>query len=151
MNLNYIGSVAERFMKFRSSLSTEENISEDIFNAISIYVPKSLATANLVTGSYNPTEITATKYAVITVTIDNYLDVLNETGSLLKQWLPVFNDGANSDVTLYLVIFDDTSFAPTTGEASITWNPLTKAFKELYFISFFKTLFSEKYDEKDDD
>lgn len=149
MNLNYIGSVAERFMKFRSSLSTEENISEDIFNAISIYVPKSLATANLVTGSYNPAEITATKYAVITVTIDNYLDVLNETGSLLKQWLPVFNDGANSDVTLYLVIFDDTSFAPTTGEASITWNPLTKAFKELYFISFFKTLFSNSYDGTD--
>lgn len=149
MNLNYIGSVAERFMKFRSSLSTEENISEDIFNAISIYVPKSLASANLVAGAYDSSEITATKYAVITVTVDNYLDVLSDTGSLLAQWLPVFNDGANSDVTLYLVIFDDTSFKPTTGDASISWEPLTKAFKELYFISFFKTLFSKSYDKTD--
>ena len=139
MNLNYIGSVAERFMKFRSSLSTEEDVSEDIFNAISIYVPKSLASANLVAGAYDPDEITATKYAVVTVTVDNYTDVLSETGSLITQWLPVFNDGTNSDVTLYLVIFDDTGFAPTVGDASISWSPLTKAFKELYFISFFKT------------
>lgn len=149
MNLNYIGSVAERFMKFRSSLSTEENISEDIFNAISIYVPKSLASANLVAGAYDPSEITATKYAVITVTVDNYTDVLSDTGALLTQWLPVFNDGANSDVTLYLVIFDDTGFTPTVGDASISWSPLTKAFKELYFISFFKTLFSSSYDATD--
>lgn len=146
MNLNYIGSVAERFMKFRSSLSTEEDVSEDIFNAISIYVPKSLASANLVAGAYDPDEITATKYAVVTVTVDNYTDVLSETGSLLTQWLPVFNDGTNSDVTLYLVIFDDTGFAPTVGDASISWSPLSKAFKELYFISFFKTMFSEHYD-----
>lgn len=146
MNLNYIGSVAERFMKFRSSLSTEEDVSEDIFNAISIYVPKSLASANLVADAYDPAEITATKYAVVKVTVDNYTDVLSETGSLLTQWLPVFNDGTNSDVTLYLIIFDDTGFAPTVGDASISWSPLTKAFKDLYFISFFKTMFSEHYD-----
>lgn len=150
-NLNYIGSVAERFMKFRSTLSTEEDISENLFNAISIYVPKSLASANIAEGAFTPSEITEDKYAVIAVTVDNYKSVLKETGSLMTQWLPVFNDGTNSAVTLYLVIFDDTDFAPTLGQASIAWNPLSKAFKDLYFISFFKTMFSPKYNGGEDD
>lgn len=76
MNLNYVGSVAERFMKFRSSLATEENIDSNLFNAISIYVPKSLAEANLATGSYTPSAVTADAYAVIAVTVDNYKKVL---------------------------------------------------------------------------
>lgn len=151
MNLNFVGSVAERFMKFRSSLATEEDISENIFNAVSIYVPKSLAENNLAEGSYEPNDITATKYAVIPVTVDNYTSVLNETGALIAQWKPVFNDGTNTAVTLYVIVFDDTNFSPTTGTASIVWSPLSKAFKELYFISFFKTMFSEHYDGSKDD
>lgn len=146
MNLNYIGSVAERFMKFRSSLSTEEDISENIFNAISIYVPKSLASTNLADGSYDADSITATKYGVIAVTVDNYSTVMKEGGALLTQWLPIFNDGVNSAVTLYIIIFDDTTFAPSVTASGITWKPLSKAFNELYFISFFKTMFSEHYD-----
>lgn len=146
MNLNYIGSVAERFMKFRSSLATEENVSEDIFNAVSIYVPKSLASANLVDDAFDPADITATKYGVIAVNVDNYNKVFKEGGALLSQWLPVFNDGTNSAVTLYIIIFDDTTFAPTVTANGIVWSPLSKAFKELYFISFFKTMFSEHYD-----
>lgn len=145
-NLNYIGSVAERFMKFRSSLSTEENISENLFDAVSIYLPKSLASNNLAEGSYTPSEITADKYAVVAVTVDNYREVLKATGALLSQWSPVFNDGANVAVTLYIIIFDDTTFAPTVGDKAIEWSPLSKAFNELYFISFFKTMFSEHYD-----
>ncbi len=145
MNLNYVGSVAERFMKFRSSLATEEDVSENIFNAVSIYVPKSLAGNNLADGSYNPEEITADKFAVIAVNVDNYKSVLKDTGALLSQWLPIFNDGVNSAVTLYIIVFDDTSFAPTVSAGAISWAPLTKAFKELYFISFFKTMFSEHY------
>ena len=145
-NLNYIGSVAERFMKFRSSLLTEENISENLFNAVSIYLPKSLASNNLADGSYDPAEITAEKYAVVKVTADNFREELKDTGSLLSQWTPVFNDGANVAVTLYIIIFDDTGFAPTLGAQSIAWSPLSKAFNELYFISFFKTMFSEHYD-----
>lgn len=146
MNLNYVGSVAERFMKFRSSLAETEGVAENLFNAISIYVPKSLAQANLASGSYTPSEVTAEKYAVITVTVDNYKDVLAEGGALLTQWLPIFNDGTNMSVTLYIIVFDDTSFSPTLTDGAITWNPLSKAFKELYFISFFKTMFSEHYD-----
>ena len=148
MNLNYVGSVAERFMKFRSTLTTEEDISENLFNAVSIYVPKSLASANLASGSYEPSEVTADKYAVIAVTVDNYTSVLADGSVLLSQWLPVFNDGTNSAVTLYVIVFDDTGFAPTITAGAVTWAPLSKAFKELYFISFFKTIFSEHYDGK---
>ena len=143
MNLNYIGSVAERFMKFRSTLATEENISENLFNAISIYIPKSLANKNLAEGSVVADEITADKYAVVAVTVDNYKTVLKAEGALMSKWLPVFNDGTNSSVTLYLIIFDDTDFAPTVTATGINWQPLSKAFNELYFISYFKVMFSE--------
>lgn len=133
-------------MKFRSTLKTEENVENNLFNAVSIYVPKSLAAANLASGSYTPSEVTADKYAVIAVTVDNYTSVLAAGSVLLSQWLPVFNDGTNSAVTLYIIVFDDTSFAPAVTANALTWQPLTKAFNELYFISFFKTLFSEHYD-----
>lgn len=145
MNLNYIGSVAERFMKFRSSLASTEEIDINLFNGISIYVPKSLAEAQLESESYDPTAVTADDYAVITVTVDNYSKVLKSTGDLLAQWLPVFNDGTNSSVTLYIIVFDDTGYAPTVGASSITWAPLTKAFNDLYFISAFKTMFDTDY------
>lgn len=135
-------------MQFRTLFKVTEDINEDLFNAISIYMPKSLAAANLISGTYDPTAIDATHYGVVTVTTDNYRRILEETGSLMTQWLPVFNDGTNFDVTLYIVIFDDTGFSVTTGAASITWAPLSKAFNELYFISFFKTMFSEHYDGK---
>lgn len=146
MNINYVGSVAERFMKFRSTLKTEEDVTENLFNAVSVYVPKSLASANLASGSYTPSEVTPAKYAVIPVTVDNYASVFAEGSEMLSQWLPVFNDGTNGDITLYLIIFDDENFAPTVTAKGIVWEPLSKAFKELYFISFFKTMFSEHYD-----
>lgn len=146
MNINYVGSVAERFMKFRSRLAETEGVAEDLFNAISIYVPKSLAERNLASASYDPTAVTAENCAVIAVTVDNYKDVLAEGGALLIQWLPVFNDGTNFAVTLYVIVFDDTGFAPTATAGALTWSPLSKAFNELYFISLFKVMFSEHYD-----
>lgn len=145
MNLNYVGSVAERFMKFRSSVASTETSDLNIFNAISIYVPKSLASANLDASSYDESTVTADNYAVITVTVDNYTDVLASGSQLLSQWLPVFNDGTNSEVTLYVIVFDDTGFAPSLTAGAITWAPLTKAFEELYFISVFKTMFDTDY------
>ena len=146
MNLNYVGSVAERFMRFRSRLAETEGVAEDLFNAISIYVPKSLAEAQLSSEAYDPTAVTADTYAVIAVTVDNYKDVLADGSVLLSQWLPVFNDGTNFAVKLYVIVFDDTGFTPTLTAGAITWAPLTKAFNELYFISLFKTMFSEHYD-----
>ena len=50
-----------------------------------------------------------------------------------------------NDVTLYIIVFDDTTFTPVVTDTSISWAPLTKAFKELYFISCFKTLFDTDY------
>ena len=132
MNLNYVGSVAERFMKFRSALASTEEIDENLFNALSIYIPKSLATAQFESGAYDGSKVTADKFAVITVTVDNYANVLKNTGALYAQWLPIFNDGTNLAVTLYCIVFDDTSFSPTLGAGAISWSPLTKAFKELY-------------------
>lgn len=146
MNLNYVGSVAERFMKFRSALASTEEIDENLFNALSIYIPKSLATAQFESGAYDDSEVTADKFAVITVTVDNYADVLKSTGALYAQWLPIFNDGTNLAVTLYCIVFDDTAFSPALGDGAISWSPLTKAFKELYFISYLKFMFSEHYD-----
>lgn len=145
MNLNYVGSVAERFMKFRSSLASTEEIDLDIFAGLSIYVPKSLAEAQISEDSYDPDSVTAEKYAVITVTVDNYSKVLKDGSALLSQWLPIFNDGTNGAVTLYLIVFDDTGFAPTATADALTWTPLTKAFKELYFISVMKTMFDTDY------
>lgn len=149
MNLNYVGSVAQRFMKFRSSLASTEEIELNIFNAISIYVPKSLAIANISADSYDTDAVTPDSYAVITVTVDNYAKVLTEGGDLLTQWLPVFNDGTNGSVTLYLIVFDDTDLEPVVTATGITWSPLSKAFDDLYFISCFKTLFSTSYDSTD--
>ncbi len=133
-------------MRFRSRLAETEGVAEDLFNAISIYVPKSLAQAQLSAEAYDPTAVTANNYAVIAVTVDNYKNVLAEGSPLLSQWLPVFNDGTNFAVKLYVIVFDDTGFAPTLTAGAITWTPLTKAFNELYFISLFKTMFSEHYD-----
>jgi hypothetical protein len=133
-------------MRFRSRLAETEGVAEELFNAISIYVPKSLASGNLASDSYDPSAVTADSYAVITVTVDNYKEVLAEGSALLSQWLPVFNDGTNFAVKLYVVVFDDTGFAPTATAGALSWTPLTKAFNELYFISLFKTMFSEHYD-----
>lgn len=145
MNLNYLGSVAERFMKFRSSLASTEETDINIFNAISIYVPKSLATAAFASTAYDESTVTADTYAVIAITVDNYSSVLSDTSPLLTQWKAVFNDGTNSSVTLYAIVFDDTDFAPTLSEKAISWAPLTKAFNELYFISCFKTMYDTAY------
>lgn len=133
-------------MRFRSRLAETEGVAEDLFNAISIYVPKSLAQAQLSAEAYDPSAVTADNYAVIPVTVDNYKSVLAEGSPLLSQWLPVFNDGTNFAVKLYVIVFDDTGFAPTLTAGAVTWTPLTKAFNELYFISLFKTMFSEHYD-----
>lgn len=135
-------------MRFRSRLAETEGVPEDLFNAISIYVPKSLAQAQFSAGAYDPTAVTPENYAVIAVTVDNYKSVLADGSVLLSQWLPVFNDGTNFNVKLYVIVFDDTGFAPSLTAGAITWQPLTKAFNELYFISLFKTMFSEHYDGK---
>ena len=143
MNLNYEGSVAERFFKFRSTVAQTELVAgTNIFNAISIYVPSSLASANI--NGYSAVEEGG--HAVITVTNDNYKDVFKADSALFSQWSAAFNDGANIDMIIYLVVFDDEDFSPTVTATGISWAPLSDAFNELYYISCFKTMFSEHYD-----
>lgn len=141
-------------MQFRSRLVETEGVTEDLFNAISIYVPQALASENISSAAYTPmTEQEA--YAVIPVTVDNYKTVLK--GELLKQWASVFNDDTNFNAKLYIIIFKDGS------ETQDPWNlwfvaddtegfympTMTKAFQNTYFISYFKTMFSEHYNGKE--
>lgn len=147
MNYNYKGSLAERFIQFKSGLLATADASTDLFNAFSIYVPSNLAADNLIGVSL--TNI-ATAPVVLTVTLDNYKTVL--TGDLLAQWRFIFNSDTNIDVILYIIVFEIPTlpavFADelTVTSTGIDYAPLTAAFEHLYSISFFKTLFSPYYD-----
>lgn len=147
MNYNYKGSLAERFIQFKSGLLATADASTDLFNAFSIYVPSNLATDNLIGVSL--TNI-ATAPVVLTVTLDNYKTVLK--GDLLAQWSFIFNSDTNIDVILYIVVFRIPTlpavFADerTVSATEIDYAPLTLAFEKLYSISFFKTMFSPYYD-----
>jgi len=148
MNVNYVGSFAERKMKFASSVSVEAVEKSDLFNAISIYMPSSFTDDNLV--NFDKSVLAADKPAVLAVTVDNYGDVLK--GDILDQWLPIFRQDTNFDVVLYIVVFlndASTSGLWTIGSKSIVFAPLANAFKKLYFISYIKSLFDPSYDGSD--
>lgn len=150
MNVNFQNSVADRRMKFSTTLEVVAAKENDNFNAFSIYIPKSFAAANLV--GFNPSVVTKDEPAVITCTVDNYLDEMQ--GDLLDQWKPVFRDDTNSDVVLYLIVFYDTDSDPTSwviGTKIISFAPLTTAFKKLHTISYMKFLFDPDYNGEDVD
>lgn len=159
MNLNYKGSVAERFMKFRSTVNVEENIKENLFNAISVYLPESEAKAQL--DQY--AGLNGKEFEVKTVTVDNYNSVFQ--GNMLSDLKPLWNDGTNSALTLYVIVFPDSKldggqtkqfyeFAVT--QNGLKWEPLEKAFERFYNVSFFKMVYCddtacELANETDDD
>lgn len=148
MNVNFQNSVADRRMKFSTTLEVKASKENDNFNAFTIYIPKSFAAANLV--DFDPASVTVDTPAVITCTVDNYQDEMQ--GALLEQWRPIFRDDTNSDVVLYLAVFHDTDTSPTSwaiGTKSISFAPLTKAFKKLYTISYMKFLFDPDYNGAD--
>ena len=144
MNVNYPGSLAERKLQFSSVVDVQNISNNDLFNALSIYMPLSFAESNLV-GFAAAVEPNAP--ALIALTVDNYQT--EATGALFSQILPLFADGTNSDLTIYVIVFYDTDGAPTMwvkGIDYITFEPLTFAFQQLYFLSFMKTLFDPDYD-----
>lgn len=148
MNVNYINSLAERKLKFSSSVTVESVAQSDLFNSVSIYVPLSFAAANIV--DFSGVGIDKDNPALVVCTVDNYKDELK--GDLLDQVTPIFRDDTNADVVLYIVVFYDTDSVPTMwtiGTKSIDFTPLTNAFKKLYFISFIKLLFDPTYDGED--
>lgn len=148
MNASYKGSVAERLVRFRSGLLATSSARIDLFNSVVIYVPSFLATDNIV--DYDGTGLTEDAPIIKVITLDNYMSTLK--GALLAQYAPVFNDGTNVDIIIYVVVFSatsasdvKTSIGTNTTNTSIEYPALTKAFNETYFIGFFKTLFSEHY------
>lgn len=141
-NLNYNGSLAQERMKFRSVTSVVVNNSNELFNAMSIYVPKRFAAANIV--DWSDSFVSANRPALLTATVDNYAKVIK--GDLLTQWQPIFRDDSNSDVVLYVIVFDDEqSDKWEISKASISYEPLTKAFEALYAFSYFKFLFDPSF------
>ena len=147
MNYNYPGSIAEYNMNFASTVDVIIDEKSELFNAISIYVPMSLADANIL--DFDPSWVSVRKPAVITCTLDNYKKYMK--GKLLDQWQPVFRQDTNFDVILYLIVFLDdesTSAMWDIDEVSIKFGPITEAFNKLYFISYVKTLFDGTYDGK---
>lgn len=153
MQYSYENSVAQRWMQFRSNIQATEDVSTEIFNAVSVYIPSNLGVANI-SGFAEMTPPTVSTPMVLTVTVDNYQSVMAENSALLKQWGPVFLDGSNFDLTLYLIVFaapDDNSNPITLGPDTSTYKStimlpsLSNAFDKLYHISYFKTMFAEEY------
>ena len=148
MNYNYKGSLAERFIQFKSGITAVTDNVTDLFNAISVYVPSTLATANV--ADVVLTTI-ATTPIVKEVTLVNYKTVLK--GDLLAQYSHIFNDDTNVDVILYIIIFHVPASPEvevfedflTVTATTIDYAPLTVAFNKLYSLSFFKTMFSPSY------
>jgi hypothetical protein len=145
MVYNYPGSVADEDMQFLSEVSVENSSTNELFNAISIYVPMSKAVGNII--GFDDQLVAVDKPAVYTCVVENYASIM--TGALLDQWQDVFRQDTNNSVILYLIVFLDgtgtSSFweiTPTT----IKFTPLTNAFNKLYFISYFKVLFDELYE-----
>lgn len=100
MNLNYVGSVAERFMQFSSGVFALEGVSEEVFNSLVIYLPSSLAADNLIdVDIFGVTN----KPVALTVNVENYREKIK--GDLLYQWEPVFRQDTNYDVTLTIIVF----------------------------------------------
>jgi hypothetical protein len=132
-------------MNFSSTVDTVVNEKNELFNAISIYIPSSLADANII--DFDPDWVRAEKPAVFTCALDNYKTIMK--GKLLDQWMDVFRQDTNADVVLYLIVFLDDG--DTIGDweiedIAIKFAPLTTAFEKLFYISFIKTLFDETYD-----
>jgi hypothetical protein len=153
INFNYPGSISEYNMNFASTVDvTVISEKSELFNAASIYIPMSLASANII--DFDTAWVTADKPAVITCTLENYKKYMK--GQLLNQWQDVFRqdtfqNDTNAAVILYLIVFlDDASTDDMwdIDEVSIRFAPITEAFSKLYFISFVKTLFDGSYDGK---
>lgn len=131
-------------MHFSSSVDAVVDEKNELFNAISIYVPMSLAAANIM--DFDPAWVSAEKPAVFTCVLDNYKELMK--GKLLDQWADAFRQDTNTSLILYVVVFLDgvsTADLWEIDDVSIKFAPLTNAFNKLFFISYVKVLFDETY------
>jgi hypothetical protein len=137
--------VAEEDMQFASSVDVENSESNELFNAVSVYVPLSLAERNII--DFDPAWVTKDLPAVMTCVADNYVRIMK--GRLLEQWDPAFLQGSNMALAVHLIVFlDDASTAGdwSVDEVSIRFAPLSAAFEKLFFVSYIKMMFDEDYD-----
>jgi hypothetical protein len=149
MNYNYVGSLAERFIQFRSGVLAASETETDLFNAMSVYIPSNVIADNLIDVV---APATADEFKVVKVTFDNYKEVMK--GELLRQFSPVLKDGTNVEFTLFLIVFyvpdgtgsDTVADYLTVAPLEIVYTPLKKAFDELFFASVWKVLFSPNSD-----
>lgn len=146
MNLNYVGSLAQARMRFRSTTDVIVHNINELFNAQSIYIPKRFAAQNII--GWDDTLVTPETPAVFVAVVDNYAKIM--TGNLLAQWQPIFRQDTNGAVIMYLIVFDD---GVTDGwemqERMITYEPLTTAFNALFPFSYFKYMFDPHFDGRD--
>jgi hypothetical protein len=131
-------------MHFASSVDVIIDEKNELFNAVSIYVPMSLAAANIV--DFDPAWVSAEKPAVFTCVLDSYKEIMK--GKLLDQWADAFRQDTNVNLILYVIVFLDGASTADMWEiddVSIKFAPVTNAFNKLFFISYVKTLFDETY------
>ena len=128
-----------------SSVETKRSEEDDLFNSISLYVPSLLAADNIV--DFDPAWVTAQRPAVFQLDVHNYKESIK--GRLLDQWENVFRQDTNIAVVLYVIVFlcdQSTAAAWEVDDTSIAFAPLTRAYAELFHISWFKFLFDPYYD-----
>jgi len=127
-------------MNFASTVEVLADEKSDVFNAISLYIPSSLASGNIVNWQQYASELTADRPIVLVADVSNYNTIME--GSLLYQWIPAFNQDTNIAMVVYLIVFDDTQSGGWSIQArSISYAPLSRAFEKLWFISYIKMLF----------
>jgi hypothetical protein len=134
-------------MHFSSSVEVIIDEKNELFNAVSIYVPMSLAPANIV--DFDPAWVSAEKPAVFTCVLDSYKEIMK--GKLLDQWMDAFRQDTNTSLILYVIVFLDGAGTADMWEidgVSIKFAPITGAFNKLFYISYAKTLFDETYSGK---
>jgi hypothetical protein len=144
MNVAYVGSISERKMHFSSSVSVVINTKEEPFDAVSVYVPLSLAAANII--DFDSSVVSAEKPALFVCDVQNYKEALK--GKLLDQWQAAFRDDTNTDLVLFVIVFLDgagTADMWEIDDVSIAFQPLSAAFRKLFFVSQFKTMFDPNY------
>jgi hypothetical protein len=144
MNVAYVGSISERKMHFSSSVSVVTSTKEEPFDAVSVYVPLSLAGASII--DFDASVVSAEKPALFVCDVQNYKEALK--GKLLDQWQAAFRDDTNTDLVLYVIVFLDGAGTESMWEiddVSISFEPLSAAFRKLFFVSQFKTVFDPDY------
>jgi hypothetical protein len=105
----------------------------------------SFAAENIV--DFDPAWVSAGKPAVFTCEVSNYKKIMK--GKLLDQWADAFRQDTNGDLVIYVLVFlDDATTAGmwAIGDTSITFEPITNAFRELFFLSYIKLLFDPTFD-----